>query len=44
CIITNKVKVFVLCNPHNPLGRAWEIAELNKIGNICLKYNPDFIT
>ena len=39
CIITNKVKVFVLCNPHNPLGRAWEIAELNKIGNICLKYN-----
>ncbi|HEV6613626.1 TPA: aminotransferase class I/II-fold pyridoxal phosphate-dependent enzyme [Streptococcus pneumoniae] len=44
CIITNKVKVFVLCNPHNPLGRAWEIAELNKIGNICLKYNTDFIT
>jgi cystathionine beta-lyase len=33
-----KVKLFILCNPHNPVGRVWESAELQKMGEICLRY------
>ena len=32
---TNKTKVFWLCNPHNPVGRAWTAAELEKLVDIC---------
>lgn len=38
-IIENNVKMFVLCNPHNPVGRVWTREELQKIGDICLKNN-----
>lgn len=34
-----KVKVFVLCNPHNPAGRVWSADEMKKMGEICHKYN-----
>lgn len=37
-IISNKVKLFVLCSPHNPVGRVWNKEELLKIGYICLKH------
>lgn len=30
-----KVKLMILCNPHNPVGRVWSKAELEKIGRIC---------
>jgi cystathionine beta-lyase len=33
------VKMFILCNPHNPVGRVWTLDELKKIGDLCLKYN-----
>lgn len=32
-----KVKLFVLCNPHNPIGRCWTKEELLKIGEICFR-------
>lgn len=32
-------KLFILCNPHNPVGRAWTQDELRKIGDICLRHN-----
>ncbi len=32
-------KLFILCNPHNPVGRVWAKEELIKIGELCLKYN-----
>ena len=32
-----EVKVFLLCNPHNPTGRAWTADELRRMGNICLE-------
>lgn len=35
----NKVRLFVLCSPHNPVGRVWTDAELKRIGEICHKYN-----
>ena len=32
-------KLFILCNPQNPVGRVWSREELTKITNLCLKYN-----
>ena len=31
----NGVKLFILCSPHNPIGRVWTIDELQRIGKIC---------
>ena len=31
--------LFILCNPHNPVGRIWKIDELRKIGQLAKKYN-----
>lgn len=38
-IIANNVKLFLLCNPHNPVSRVWSKEELIKLGDICLKHN-----
>ena len=38
-IIKNNVKLFILCSPHNPVGRVWSVEELKKIGDICIKHN-----
>lgn len=38
-IIKDKVKLFILCSPHNPVGRVWKKEELNRVGEICLKHN-----
>jgi cystathionine beta-lyase len=32
------VKLLLLCNPHNPVGRSWSRDELRKLGQICFKY------
>lgn len=34
-----KADLFLLCNPHNPLGRVWEPEELRKMAELCMKYN-----
>lgn len=31
----NQVRVFLLCNPHNPAGRVWTKEELQRMGEIC---------
>lgn len=33
-----KVKLLLLCNPHNPAGRVWTRQELTRIGGICLRH------
>lgn len=38
-IIENDVKLFVLCSPHNPVGRVWKKEELERILDICRKHN-----
>ncbi len=38
-IIEHEVKLFLLCSPHNPVGRVWTEEELRKMGEICLKHN-----
>lgn len=37
--IDSSVKLFLLCNPHNPGGRVWSNEELIRLGQICLKHN-----
>lgn len=32
------VKVFILCSPHNPVGRVWTKEELSRMGEICLRH------
>jgi len=38
-IVAHKVKLFILCNPHNPVGRVWTKEELIRLGDICVKHN-----
>ena len=37
-IVENKVKLFLLCSPHNPVGRVWSEEELRRVGEICLRH------
>lgn len=34
-----RVKLAILCSPHNPVGRVWHREELERFGAICLKNN-----
>ena len=36
--VEEEVKLYVLCNPHNPGGRVWEKEVLEKIGQLCQKH------
>lgn len=38
-IAENHIPLFLLCSPHNPVGRVWMKEELIKIGEICRKYH-----
>ena len=33
------VKLMLLCNPHNPIGRIWTVDELERILKLCNKYD-----
>ncbi|MEG0293100.1 MalY/PatB family protein [Enterococcus sp.] len=37
-IIKHQVKLFILCNPHNPGGRVWTREELQRLGKLCQKH------
>lgn len=37
-IESERIKLFFLCNPHNPVGRVWTREELIKLGDICVKH------
>ncbi len=38
-IIDNSIKLFILCSPHNPVGRVWTTDELTMMADICIKHN-----
>lgn len=40
----NQIKLFFLCNPHNPVGRVWTTEELTRLGDICLKYQVTVVS
>lgn len=38
-IIAHRIRLFLLCNPHNPVSRVWTEEELIRVGEICQKYD-----
>jgi len=38
-VVTPKTRLFVLCNPHNPVGRAWSRTELEAVVAFCRKHD-----
>ena len=43
-IIERGVKLFILCSPHNPVGRVWTRDELVRLNDICVKHNVTVIS
>lgn len=43
-IIEEKIKLFLLCNPHNPVGRVWTKEELIRLGDICVKHHVKVVS
>ncbi len=43
-LASGKVKLFILCSPHNPVGRVWTEEELRITGELCLKYNVPVVS
>ena len=37
-VVTERTKVFILCNPHNPVGRAWSMDELKQLIAFCQRH------
>ncbi len=37
-VVENNVKMYILCSPHNPVGRVWTEEELRRVGDICMKH------
>jgi cystathionine beta-lyase len=42
--ISSGVKQFILCNPHNPVGRAWTLHELQSMAEICLAHGVTIVS
>ena len=38
------VKMMILCNPHNPVGKIWSKEDLARIGELCKKHNVILIS
>ncbi|WP_306373260.1 MalY/PatB family protein [Salirhabdus sp. Marseille-P4669] len=38
-VMDKQVTMFILCSPHNPVGRVWEEEELRKMAELCSKHN-----
>lgn len=38
-IVENQAKLFIMCSPHNPVGRVWTAEEVDKIIAICKKHH-----
>ncbi|WP_195269291.1 MalY/PatB family protein [Eubacterium sp. 1001713B170207_170306_E7] len=43
-IIDNDVRLFILCSPHNPVGRVWTKDELRRMGDICLAHHVTIVS
>ena len=40
----SKVKMMILCNPHNPIGKIWSEDDLTQIGKLCKKHGVILIS
>lgn len=39
-----KIRLFLLCSPHNPVGRAWTVEELTRMGELCVRYGVTVVS
>ncbi len=37
--VSRETRLFLLCHPHNPVGRVWRRAELERLGDFCLRHD-----
>lgn len=42
--VTPRVKAFILCNPHNPVGRVYREDELRALGDFCVRHDLTLIS
>ena len=40
----SEVKMMILCNPHNPVGKIWSFDDLSRIGELCKKHGVILIS
>lgn len=38
-VLDEHIKLMILCNPHNPVGRVWTREELTALADICLRHH-----
>ncbi len=43
-LVEEKIKLFILCSPHNPVGRVWTREELCRLGDLCVKHNVTVVS
>jgi cystathionine beta-lyase len=39
-----QARMFILCSPHNPVGRLWSVEELGRIGTLCRQYGVKVVS
>ncbi|MNO25145.1 Cystathionine beta-lyase PatB [compost metagenome] len=43
-LMQSGAKLMLLCSPHNPGGRVWTREELERLGELCLKYDVKVVS
>ncbi len=43
-IAEKDIRLFFLCSPHNPVGRVWSREELERMGDICVRYGVTVVS
>lgn len=43
-ITTEQIRLFLLCSPHNPVGRVWSREELCRLGEICRRHGVTVVS
>ncbi|MGG3456077.1 MalY/PatB family protein [Paenibacillus rhizolycopersici] len=43
-LMQSGAKLMLLCSPHNPGGRVWTLEELERLGELCLKYGVKVVS
>jgi cystathionine beta-lyase len=39
-----RARALILCSPHNPVGRVWTLAELERVGELCVRHGVTVIS
>ncbi len=42
--VTPDTRIFLFCNPHNPVGRVWSRDDVEKVADFCLRHDLLFVS